>query len=925
MIDQVRSSCPYCGVGCGVIVSSQGSGAARRVIEVRGDPDHPANYGRLCTKGSTLLATQRTELVAPARLAHPQLRDSRNAPRRRIGWDEALDAAAARFADCIERHGPDSVAFYISGQLLTEDYYAFNKLARAVVGTHNLDSNSRLCMSSAVAGYKRTLGSDAPPACYEDLGLADCLFIAGSNLAWAHPVLCRRIEDARRDRPQMKIIVVDPRRTETAEMADLHLPILPGTDVALFHAMLHVMLWEGWIARDWVEAHTTGFDALRATVRECTPAWAADICGVPAESIVTAARWFATGGPTLSLYCQGLNQSSSGTAKNAALISLHLATGQIGRPGAGPLSLTGQPNAMGGRETGSMANLLPGHRDPSDAAHREEVARFWGVEALPSTPGRTGVEMFEAIGRGEIRCVWIACTNPVQSLPDGDAVRAALDRAEFVVLQEAYANTATAPFADLLLPASTWPEKDGTVTNSERRITRVRAACPPPGEARADWAIAADFARRLQSRLQTGEGSMARFDWPDAEAVWTEYRELTVGRDLDIGGLSWVVLERDGPQQWPYPAGASSGRARLYEDGRFATADGRARLASEPFKGVAEPVDSHFPMRLLTGRTRDAWHGQSRTGLIPQLFAHDPEPAILMAPRDLERRGLVAGDLLRVRSRRGQVMLPAQASDALRAGQVFVSMHWGPEYLEGGVNRLTLPALDPHSRQPELKHAAVSLERAVLPYRLTAIGWLAPDRLSDAQRDLRACFPVAGYGSCVPFGRDRCGLVLRLASATPFDAGLPGAIAQAFARSPQALSRYEDPRRQTLRWLGVDERRLSFMLIGSGDLAVSPADVRAQTYLHGLLLEATPLSSMASLLRPDAGANDDTAAAVPIARTVCSCLGVTDRQIAGFIERTGERSLSAVQSALSCGTGCGSCVAEVKRLIAIESVSYTHG
>jgi assimilatory nitrate reductase catalytic subunit len=905
--DEVRSTCPYCGVGCGTIVRSEGAGEARRVVEVRGDPDHPANFGRLCTKGSALLGTQRVGLVRPGRLLHPSLRPARDAARERLSWDDALEHAAERFARCIAEHGPDSVAFYVSGQLLTEDYYVFNKLARAVAGTNNVDSNSRLCMSSAVAGYRRTLGADAPPACYEDIDRAGCLFVAGSNTAWAHPVLMRRIEDARRANPALRLVVVDPRRTDTAEVADLHLAILPGTDVALFHGMLHAMLWEGWVDRAFVEAHTEGFDALRATVRDCTPAWAAEVCGVPVESILTAARWFATAGPTLSLYCQGLNQSSSGTAKNAALIGLHLATGQIGRPGTGPLSLTGQPNAMGGRETGTMANLLPGHRDPSLEVDRAEVARHWGVDALPSRPGLTAVELFEAVGRGEVRCVWIACTNPVQSLPDADAVAAALGAADFVVLQEAYAGTATEPYADLLLPASTWPEKAGTVTNSERRVSRVRAALPPPGEARADWAIAADFARRLQRRLGA-RAAGARFDWTGPEAIWDEWRALTAGRDLDLTGLSWAVLERDGPRQWPYPEGAADGRARLYEDGRFATPSGRARFSAEPWRGVAEPADARRPLRLLTGRTRDAWHGGSRTGLVPRLFAHDPEPAIELPLHELERRALADGDLVAVDGRRGRLVLPVRASASLRAGQAFLSMHWGPEWLAGGVNRLTLPALDPVSRQPELKHAAVSVARAALPYRLTAVGRVPDTRFADARAALRAAFDGAAYASCVPFGRDEPGLALRLAADAPFDAALPAAIADAFGVDTATLTRYEDRRRGRLRWLAIADRRLVFALVASDGGDAAEVDARR---LREWVASGESPRSVAALLGPGGATHDG-----PRARTVCSCVGTTDLQIAAFVERTGDRRLDAVQAALSCGTGCGSCRIEVERLLA---------
>ena len=476
-----RSTCPYCGVGCGVIIESQGD----RITGVRGDPDHPANFGRLCSKGSTLHLTASDAITRQVRLLQPMQRLTRGAEPQPLAWDAAMNNAASRLADIVQQHGPDAVGFYISGQLLTEDYYVFNKLAKGLLGTNNVDTNSRLCMSSAVAGYKATLGADAPPACYEDLGLAHTVFIAGANPAWAHPVLMRRLEDARRANPQQKWIVADPRRTDTAAMADLHLPLLPGSDVALFHGLLHIMLWEGWVADGFIRDHTSGFAALKQRVREFTPAETARITGLPLASIEQAARWFADSPATLSLYCQGLNQSSSGTAKNAALINLHLATGQIGKPGAGPFSLTGQPNAMGGREVGGLANLLSAHRDLANPAHRAEVAKLWGIDDVPATPGKTAVEMFQAAADGKIKALWIACTNPAQSMPDQATVRRALARAEFVVVQDAFLSTATARYADLLLPASTWGEKDGTVTNSEAphqpRARRHHAARPGAG------------------------------------------------------------------------------------------------------------------------------------------------------------------------------------------------------------------------------------------------------------------------------------------------------------------------------------------------------------------------------------------------------------------------------------------------------------
>ncbi|HEX6691674.1 MAG TPA: nitrite reductase small subunit NirD, partial [Burkholderiales bacterium] len=694
---EVATTCCYCGVGCGVIASVSNS----EVTAVRGDPSHPANLGHLCTKGLSLHKADPSY-----RALTPEIGD------RRATWDEALDHVAAKFRKIIGENGPDAVAFYISGQLLTEDYYVFNKLAKGLIGTNNVDTNSRLCMASAVAGYKQTLGADAPPACYEDLESAECVFIAGSNTAWAHPVLFRRMEAAR----PKHVVVVDPRRTETARAATLHLQIAPGTDVALFSGMLHVIRRQGWCDDEYIRRHTENFGALEDFPLD----QAAAVCGVPADDIFAAAKAFATSKATLSLYCQGLNQSSSGTAKNAALINLHLASGQIGKAGAGPFSLTGQPNAMGGREVGGMANLLSAHRDLSSEQDRNEIAALWGVRSVPERPGKTAVEMFDAVRRGEIRAIWIACTNPAQSLPDQNLVHEALERAELVVVQDAYRNTETAAYADVFLPAAGWGEKEGTVTNSERRISRVRAALRPPGEAWPDWKVAVEFARRL---LPDGR---RLFPYETAESIFNEHRETTRGRDLDITGLSYRLLDERGPQQWPFPEGASAGRKRLYEDGVFPTPSGKARFVPTPYRPVAEDADERYPLRLTTGRLRDQWHSMSRTGTIAGLFAHEPEPRVMVHPEDLARFGVKEFELAKITSRRGHVFMQAAADPDVAPGTVFAPMHWGARFLRGagrrGINELTLAALDPSSRQPELKHCAVSVEAAQLPWRLVAFG-----------------------------------------------------------------------------------------------------------------------------------------------------------------------------------------------------------
>ena len=851
---EVPTTCCYCGIGCGVLATV----ANNSITSVKGDRDHPANFGRLCSKGMAL------HKADPSfRALYPEINGERKT------WDAALAVIAQRFSQTIELHGPDSVAFYISGQLLTEDYYVFNKLAKGLIGTNNIDTNSRLCMASAVAAYKQALGADAPPACYEDVESAECIFIAGSNTAWAHPVLYRRIEKAK----PKQVIVVDPRKTETARAATLHLQIEPGTDVALFNGMLHLMLEEGWCNDAYIEEHTEGFTKLRESVQSFTPEFVSKTCSIDETSLREAARLFATSKSTLSLYCQGLNQSSSGTAKNLALINLHLATGQVGKAGAGPFSLTGQPNAMGGREVGGMANLLSAHRDLSSDKDRNEIARLWGVQGVPAKPGKTAVEMFEAVRAGEIKAIWIACTNPAQSLPDQRLVHEALERAELVVVQDAYRNTETAAYADVFLPAAGWGEKEGTMTNSERRISRVRAAVRPPGEARPDWEIAVAFAQML---FPEGKGM---FNYKTPEDVFKEHRETTRGRDLDITGLSYALLDERGPQQWPYPEGASSGKKRLYEDGVFPTSSGRARFVVTPYLPVAEKADERYPLRLTTGRLRDQWHTMSRTGTVAGLFAHEPEPRLGMNLQDCARQNIREGDLARISSRRGHLYAHVAADPDLPAGTVYIPMHWGARFLGGkgrrGVNELTLGALDPHSKQPEFKHCAVRVEPAALPWRLVVFG-----RSGDPAALMRAldwAMEAAPYAARTLIGRDLPGVRLALAAEGPLREDLLHRIDAAFGLDTPDTVREDD------------------------------RDVSRRTLFEGDELRAARLSGDA---RVEQLARD----LLPRGRTVCNCFDVAEAEIDAFLARS--NSFDALQESLKCGTNCGSCLPELRRKIA---------
>ena len=890
-MQETKSTCCYCGVGCGVIISSVDG----NITGVRGDPDHPANFGRLCTKGANLHRTVRED----TRALHPELRMMRNEERKRASWDEALDTVADKFAAIIRQHGPDAVGFYISGQLLTEDYYMFNKLAKGLIGTNNVDTNSRLCMSSAVSGYKATLGADAPPGCYEDIDHAQCIFIAGSNTAYAHPILFRRVEDARKNNPELRLIVVDPRRTDTASAADLHLAILPGTDVVLFNAMLHVMLWEGWCDMAYIAAHTDGFDELKATVREFTPQHAATICGIDADDIVRAARMFATSKATLSLYCQGLNQSIQGTDKNAALINLHLATAQIGKPGAAPLSLTGQPNAMGGREVGGMANLLSAHRDMSNPVHRAEVARLWGVAEVPAQPGKTAVEMFEAVRNGQIKALWIACTNPAQSMPDLNLINAALNTAEFVVVQDAYRSTETAAYADVLLPASTWGEKEGTVTNSERCISRVRAAVPPAGEARHDWQIVKDFAQRLGKRL----GKPELLNYANTEAIFNEHRATTVGRDLDIGGLSYALLEREGPQQWPLPHGATRGTQRLYADGVFPTANGKAKFVNTGYVPLSEDISARFPLHLNSGRLRDQWHGMSRSGTVARLFSHAEEPVLSMNGDDMQRRGLNDGDLVRISSRRGPCVTRVEAAAEMRPAQVFFPMHWGSQFMNSaGANALTLDVCDPVSHQPELKHAAVQVEK--LPYAWQMVALRRGDALAlmPLLQPLLARFPYASLGL---YGKDEPLLVLRAAGEEAVADELIAEVDRILGLDNDAASvNYSDARR------GIAKR----MLVENGEVvgARLTGETAARDWLKEMMADGLPfeqirLWALAPLSAPPFGG-------VARGRIVCNCKDVSEREILSVLESGA--GLAQLQQDLKCGTECGSCLPELKRISA---------
>ena len=702
-----RAQCPYCGVGCGLELKpgdpAPEAEPGPASWSVRGDRQHPSSLGQVCIKGATV-----AETLDQNRLVQPQWRERLDQPFRPIDWEQAFAILLNQIEQTLANSGPSGLAMYGSGQFLTEDYYVANKLFKGALGSNNFDANSRLCMSSAVAGYARSLGSDGPPCCYDDLDLADLVVLIGTNTADCHPVLFQRLlKRKRKAKEALQIVVVDPRATATSDAADLHLAIRPGTDLALLHGIGHLLLRQGAIDRAFVDQHTQGFAALATLWQAWTPERVSALCGIAFPQLEQLAQLWAGSQAVLSLWSMGVNQSREGTATVGGIINLHLVSGQIARPGAGPFSLTGQPNAMGGREAGGLAQLLPGYRAIANPADRAEVERHWGLApgAIAAEPGLAVWQQVEAMERGEIGLWWVAATNPLVSLPWLDRVRAAAQNCPLVVLSEAYAGTETAAVAHLLLPAAQWSEKAGVMTNSERRVTLCPAFRQPPGEARGDWEIFAELGRRL--------GFVSQFSFDSAAAVWQEFSALTAGRVCDLSGLSHGLLAEHGPQQWPFPQGCApgAGQARLYGDRRFPTPSGRAQLVAEQPLGLAEPPCDQFPLVLTVGRYLGHWHTMTRTAHVERIQQRHPKPLLEVNPADAARHGLVDGALGQVRSRRGAVTAQVQITDRIRSGTVFLPMHWGASQEQAcEANRLLHELGCPISKQPELKAAAVTLQ-----------------------------------------------------------------------------------------------------------------------------------------------------------------------------------------------------------------------
>ena len=882
----IQTTCPYCGVGCGIsaLVNED-----NHQLNIRGDKSHPANVGRLCSKGSALGET----VELKGRLLQPKVYG------RDVGWAEALDLVADSFINTIEKYGPDAVAIYGSGQLLTEDYYVANKLMKGFIGSGNMDTNSRLCMSSSVAGHKRAFGSDTVPGCYDDYEQADMIILIGSNTAWCHPVSFQRIRAAKEANPALKIVVIDPRRTASCDIADLHLPIAIGSDTILFNGLLHFLNQQNSLNQVYIDVHTEGFaEALNAaTISSGHIEQVAAQCLVEVEDLQCFYQWFAAHEKVMSLYSQGINQSSSGTDKVNAIINCHLATGRIGKPGMGPFSLTGQPNAMGGREVGGLSHQLAAHMDFSSIDDIERVARFWGSNNIARKPGLAAVELFDAICDGKVKAVWIMGTNPVVSMPNADKVKKALQRCDFVAVSDCIANTDTTELAHVLLPALGWSEKDGTVTNSERCISRQRALFSPAGSAKPDWWIITQVARRM--------GFEQAFHYQNASEIFREHASLSGFennarqglRDFDISAFA-EITEHDydhlEPIQWPVNQAYPQGRARLFDDGRFFTASGKAQfIAIEP-RPPANLPDNNYPLILNTGRLRDQWHTMTRTAIAAKLNQHKPEPFVEVHPVDAQRYALLPNTLAVIKSQWGSMIARVHITDSQKQGCLFVPMHWTEQYAsKGRMGALVNPVVDPIAKQPESKHTPVRIKT----YQPLWQGFILSRReLAVTESEYRVKIKGEQF-----YRYELAGETLPEDWRSCFRKSLSDTAAE-----DSRWQEYKDPGKGNYRAALIVDNQLETVIFISTD-----NQLPERSWLTGLFIK-TQLEKperMALLTGiPPLGAPD-------VGIIVCACFNVGEKTIRSAIKENGLKTHKEVGFCLKAGTNCGSCVPEIKALL----------
>ena len=881
------TTCPYCGVGCGVSVTVEPDGST----VVSGDDNHPANYGKLCLKGQSLAET----LEMPGRLLQPVMEG------KPASWDDALDRIADQFRHCIETYGPDSVAFYVSGQLLTEDYYVVNKFVKGYLGTANIDTNSRLCMASSVAGHKRAFGADTVPGCYEDLELADLVVLVGSNLAWCHPVLHGRLSAARESNPDMRIITVDPRATATSELADSHLPIAPDSDTALFCGLLKWLVDYGVTDNQYIEASTSGLDAVLAEIDKLDVDAVSRLTGLDVSEITAFFKRFSDTRRVVTVYSQGVNQSVGGTDKVNAIINCHLATGRIGKPGCGPFSITGQPNAMGGRETGGLANMLTCHMDLDNPDHRRTVQDYWCSPRIADKPGLKAVELFDAIHSGKVRVVWIMATNPVVSMPNADFVASALKRCDFVVQSDVVIESDTAVYAHVRLPAQAWSEKDGTVTNSERCISRQRRFRQPAPQIRPDWWAVSQVASRL--------GFSDSFGYQSPQAIFAEYAKLSGlnnhgRRDFDISAYAEIdnaTYDSLAPFYWPATKTVPRAPIRFFSKGGFFTADQRGKFVVTPLIETTGSNNKPGMLRLNTGRVRDQWHTMTRTGFSTSLSTHTAEPFVEIHPIDASLAKLQSADLAVITNDRGSCTLRVVVTDRVSPGNVFVPMHWCTPYANAArVDVLVAPITDPVSGQPALKHSTVSVSRL----NEVRFGFaVSTDRIDVDQLSYVARARCkGGWRTEFAFGNhlDTTEVVAELLSVT----GKP------------AIDNKHGNKREVLELKDNHHRRYSLVVL-DGDrlqaacfIADEPVAASREWLVNALNKPHNDRTLRHALLAARAPTNSSNHG-----RLICTCFSIGENQIIDSITNGGCSTIASVGKALCAGTNCGSCRGEISALI----------
>jgi len=877
---EVKSICPYCGVGCGIIAKKSGDNWS-----IEGDKDHPSNYGRLCSKGASLAETINLE----GRLLDPSIEGNS------VAWPEAISTVATKFNQIIKEHGPESVAFYVSGQLLTEDYYVANKLMKGYIGTANIDTNSRLCMSSTVAGYKRAFGSDTVPCCYEDLERAKLIVLIGSNTAWCHPVLYQRIVQSKKDNPDLMVVVIDPRKTTTCNVADLFLPIKPGTDVMLFNGLLNFLHSHGETNTLFVDNYTEGLKLSLDQVAQSDLSLdkVAEYCGLAFEDVESFYRLFARTERVVSVFSQGVNQSTSGVDKVNSIINCHLITGRIGRPGMGPFSFTGQTNAMGGREVGGLSNALTAHLELDKPSDVDKVQRFWQSPVIADKAGLKAIDLFQAIYDKKVKAVWIMCTNPVVSFPDADFVKKALDKCDFVVVSDCMENTDTTEFANVLLPALPWAEKDGTTTSSERRISRQHAFLPAAGQAKADWWIISEVAKVM--------GFSQDFKYESQRDIFSEFAALSGfenqnSRDFDISRYTELSREQYDnltPIQWPINEDNPQGKSRMFTDGKFFTASGKAQFIAVEPRLPQNSVSEEYPLILNTGRVRDQWHTMTRTGKSPRLAEHSPEPYAEIHPDDLKKFNLIDKSLVNVSSKWGEIIVRANKSDSQQRGSVFIPIHWNDQFaMKGRVGTLVNPVTDNISGQPEFKHTPVTVEK----YEPVWHGFVLSRREIEFNN---VSYWVKAHGAS--FSRYELAGEQLVADWTDWSRSYLCA-----SEDDVNWVEYLDESAGHYRGVRLIENRLESCIFIGPTHDLPSRDWLASLFEKDELTDETRISMLRG--KPSATQKDQ-------GKVICACFGVRENTIVENIQSQNLNTAEEVGKCLKAGTNCGSCVPEIKTLL----------